>query len=108
MDITYYITEEEKKICDRCCDLICSRHCAVYRKAEERSEQMTDRVKFMEVVKASGMKTYEVAAGLGMSTQSLYNKLGNATEFTQAEIAKFREMFPSIDTKTFNEIFFAH
>ena len=70
--------------------------------------QMTDREKFMEVVKASGMKTYEVAAGMGMSTQSLYNKLGNTTEFTQAEIAKFREMFPHVTTKAFEQIFFAH
>lgn len=69
---------------------------------------MTDREKFMEVVKASGMKTYEVAAGMGMSTQSLYNKLGNTTEFTQAEIAKFREMFPHVTTKAFEQIFFAH
>lgn len=69
---------------------------------------MTDREKFMEVVKASGMKTYEVAAGMGMSTQSLYNKLGNTTEFTQAEIAKFREMFPNVTTKAFEQIFFAH
>lgn len=68
---------------------------------------MTDRQKFMEVVKASGKKTYEVANELGMSPQSLYNKLGNATQFTQAEIAKFREMFPEVDDKTFNEIFFA-
>lgn len=69
---------------------------------------MTDREKFMEVVKASGKKTYEVAAEMGMSPQSLYNKLGNTTEFTQAELAKFREMFPEVDTKIFEQIFFAH
>lgn len=68
---------------------------------------MTDREKFMAVVKENGMKTYEVASALGMSPQSLYNKLGNATEFTQAEIARFRDLFPSIDAKTFDAIFFA-
>lgn len=67
---------------------------------------MTDREKFMEVVKAHGMKTYEVAAQMGMSPQSLYNKLGNATEFTQVEIARFRDLFPGVDTKTFEQIFF--
>jgi len=69
--------------------------------------QMTDREKFMEVVRLYGKKTYEVAADLGMSPQSLYNKLGNATQFTQAEIARFRDLFPEVDTKTFEQIFFA-
>lgn len=69
---------------------------------------MTDREKFMAVVKESGMKIYEVASALGMSPQSLYNKLGNSTMFTQAEIARFRDLFPSVDVKTFNDIFFSH
>ncbi len=68
---------------------------------------MTDRTKFMDVVKASGKKIYEVAAELGMSPQSLYNKLGNATQFTQAEIAKFKKLFPDVSEKEFNQIFFA-
>ena len=42
-----------------------------------------------------------------MSPQSLYNKIGNATEFTQSELAKFREMFPDVTDDEFNEIFFA-
>lgn len=29
-------TEEEKRICERCDDLICSKHCAIFRKEEER------------------------------------------------------------------------
>ena len=29
-------TEEEKKICEGCCDLICTRHCPIVRKEEER------------------------------------------------------------------------
>ena len=33
-----YRTEEEKKICERCDDLICSRHCVIYRKEQEREE----------------------------------------------------------------------
>lgn len=34
-----YRTEEEKKICERCEDLICTRHCPIYRKEEERREE---------------------------------------------------------------------
>lgn len=76
-------------------------------KLKKGEMQMTDREKFMEVVRLYGKKTYEVAADLGMSPQSLYNKLGNATQFTQAEIARFRDLFPEVDTKTFEQIFFA-
>ena len=32
-------TEEEKRICERCDDLICSKHCAIFRKEEERKEK---------------------------------------------------------------------
>lgn len=40
MNTYEYVTESEREqICDRICDdLICSRHCAVYRKALERQE----------------------------------------------------------------------
>ena len=68
---------------------------------------MTDRTLFMAVVSDHGRKIYEVAAGLGMSPQSLYNKLGNARSFTAPELAKFREMFPDVDSDTFDSIFFA-
>lgn len=67
---------------------------------------MTDRVKFMEVVNGHNKKIYEVAAGLGMSPQSLYNKLGNTSAFTAPELAKFRELFPDVDSDTFDSIFF--
>lgn len=68
---------------------------------------MTDSTKFREVTKRNGKKFWEVAAGLKMSPQSLYNKLGNACEFTQAEMAGFREMFPDVDDQEFKAIFFA-
>lgn len=67
---------------------------------------MTDREKFMEVVRLYGKKTYEVATEMGMSAQSLYNKLGNVTEFTQAELLRFRDIFPEVDNETFEKIFF--
>ena len=67
---------------------------------------MTDKSKFMNVVNDSGKKIYEVAAGLGMSPQTLYNKLGNTTEFTQSELAKFRELFPNVSDDDFKAIFF--
>ena len=68
---------------------------------------MTDRNAFMEVVNKSNKKIYEVAAGLGMSPQTMYNKLGNISEFTTSELAKFRNMFPEVDDETFKKIFFA-
>ena len=34
-----YRTEEEKKICECCCDLICTKHCPIVRKEEERKEK---------------------------------------------------------------------
>lgn len=67
---------------------------------------MTDRTLFMAVVTDHNKKIYEVAAGLGMSPQALYNKLGNTSNFTAPELAKFREMFPDVDSETFEQIFF--
>lgn len=68
---------------------------------------MTDRTEFMAVVSNHGKKIWEVAAGLGISPQALYNKLGNVSSFTAPELAKFREMFPDVDSDTFEKIFFA-
>ena len=61
----------------------------------------------MEVVINNGKKMWEVAAGLGISPQALYNKLGNTSPFTAPELAKFRAMFPEVDSETFDSIFFA-
>lgn len=69
---------------------------------------MTDRDAFMKVVNESGKKMWEVSSGLGISPQALYNKLGNVTQFTQSEMAKFKAMFPNISDKTFESIFFAN
>lgn len=68
---------------------------------------MTDYQKFQNVIKRNNKRFWEVSAGLGMSPQSLYNKIGNATEFSQSELAKFREMFPDVTDEEFKEIFFA-
>ncbi len=68
---------------------------------------MTDREKFMEVVELYGRKMYEVSAGLGMSAQTLYNKLGNVSDFTASEMSRFKDMFPEVSDETFQEIFFA-
>lgn len=67
---------------------------------------MTDRSAFMDVVNEHGKKIWEVAAGLGMSPQTLYNKIGNTSSFTAPELARFREMFPDVDSDTFDKIFF--
>lgn len=66
---------------------------------------MTDTSKFREVVRISGIPMYKVAEMLGITPQSLYNKIGNATEFTQSEMAKFREIFPDVTDEEFNQIF---
>jgi len=68
---------------------------------------MTDRKAFMDVVNLYGKKIYEVSTALGMSPQSLYNKLGGVSEFTTSELAKFRKLFPEVDDATFKKIFFA-
>jgi len=68
---------------------------------------LTDREKFKAVIDRNGKKFYEVSAGLGMSPQSLYNKLGNTTDFTQTELNRFRALFPDVNDKEFKEIFFA-
>lgn len=33
-----YRTEEEKRICERCDDILCSRHCVIVRREQERQE----------------------------------------------------------------------
>ena len=68
---------------------------------------MTDRSKFYEVVRKHDLKIYEIAVKMGMSPQSLQNKLGNAYPFTQIEMAKFREIFPDVTDEDFKAIFFA-
>ena len=74
---------------------------------KENKERMTDRNKFNEVVKAHGAKVYEVACLMGMSPQSLQNKLGNVYPFTQIEMSKFRDIFPDVTDDDFKQIFFA-
>ena len=68
---------------------------------------MTDRSKFYEVIKSHDVKVYEVAVRMGMSPQSLQNKLGNTYPFTQTEMAKFRSIFPDVTDEDFKSIFFA-
>ena len=68
---------------------------------------MTDSKKFNEIVKRHEMKVYEIATALGMSAQTLYNKLNNCTEFSQTEMAKFRNIFPDVTDDEFKAIFFA-
>lgn len=67
---------------------------------------MTNREKFMAVVNRNGKKVYEVAAFMGMSPQSLYNKIGNTHKFTAFEIKRFRELFPDVTDEEEKEIFY--
>lgn len=66
---------------------------------------MTDTVKFREIIKEANIPFYHVAKLLDITPQSLYNKVGNATEFTQGELIKIREIFPKMTDKQFKEIF---
>lgn len=68
---------------------------------------MTDSNKFRAVIVRNGLKFWQVSSMLGISPQSLYNKIGNATQFTQSELAKFREIFPDVTDDEFYQIFFA-
>lgn len=69
---------------------------------------MTDALKFRAVVARNGVKMWQVSAGLGISPQALYNKLGNKTSFTQIELMQFREMFNDVTDEEFKAIFFAN
>lgn len=66
---------------------------------------MTDTEKFREIVKEANIPFYRLASLLGMTPQSLYNKVGNATEFTQGELIKIREIIPKMTDEQFKEIF---
>ena len=66
---------------------------------------MTDASKFRELQKASGLAFYRIAELLGISAQTLYNKVGNYTEFTVSELVKLREIFPNMTNEEFNETF---
>lgn len=68
---------------------------------------MTDALKFRAVVARNGVKMWQVSAGLGISPQALYNKLGNKTPFTQIELMYFRDMFKDVTDEEFKAIFFA-
>lgn len=74
---------------------------------KEKDNKMTDRNKFTEVIKSHNAKFYEVACLMGMSPQSLQNKLGNLYSFTQIEMSKFRDIFPDVTDEDFKQIFFA-
>lgn len=83
------------------------RHYTRTTKERRETKRMTDRAKFYEVIRRNGKKVYEVACEMGMSPQSLQNKLGNAYPFTQTEMSKFRSIFPDVTDEDFKSIFFA-
>ena len=66
---------------------------------------MTDATKFREHQKRSGLAFCRIAELLGISAQTLYNKVGNFTEFTASELVKIREIFPNMTDEEFNETF---
>lgn len=67
---------------------------------------MIDIAKFNDVLTASGYKKSHIANMLGITKQSLSNKIYNKTEFKSNEARKIKELL-SLSDKDFVEIFFA-
>ena len=67
---------------------------------------MTDIERVNKIIDESGIKREKVAADLGMSTASLYNKTHGVTDFTLPEATDFCNYFHIDDPKDRSEIFF--
>lgn len=66
---------------------------------------MVDTAQIRDIIKASGMKAKFVAKVLGMSPQSLHNKLSGRTEFKVGEMQAFCKLFELTETQR-KSIFF--
>lgn len=67
---------------------------------------MTDSVKLEYLLKKAGITKTEYARQLGISLQTLYNKLNNISEFKQAEITATCKLL-GLNYSERDEIFFA-
>ena len=66
---------------------------------------MTDTCKLEALIKENGYTKKFIAKSLNISEQSLYNKINNATEFTQSEIGSLMSLL-SIHLHEMRVIFF--
>ena len=67
---------------------------------------MTDSVKLREYMQQSGFKLSFIASKIGISVQTLLNKIEGKTEFKASEIKKLCELL-HIGLSGMQEIFFA-
>jgi len=63
--------------------------------------------KLKSAIKSSGIKMTVVSSLIGISRESLYNKVERKTEFTASEIAKLSSVL-GLSTETRDEIFFGN
>ncbi len=61
--------------------------------------------KLKEAIKSSGITMTMISSRIGMSRESLYNKIEKKTEFTVSEIVKLSEIL-GLSTERRDEIFF--
>ena len=62
-------------------------------------------IKLKEAIKHSGITMTMISSRIGISRESLYNKIEKKTEFTVSEIVKLSEIL-HLNTETRDEIFF--
>ena len=64
-----------------------------------------NEAKLKEAIKSSGITMTMISSRIGMSRESLYNKIEKKTEFTVSEIVKLSEIL-GLSTERRDEIFF--
>lgn len=67
---------------------------------------MTNTAQLKNVIRESGMKKTYIAKEMGITNQSLHNKLSNRREFKASEIIKLCDLL-SISNEERDHIFFA-
>lgn len=66
---------------------------------------MTDEKLLNEAIKASGLKKEYIASALGVTIQSLRNKISGRTEFTAPEVSELANIL-NLNAKSVDRIFF--
>ncbi|WP_312644015.1 hypothetical protein [Hydrogenoanaerobacterium sp.] len=69
---------------------------------------MTNTVKLRTKVKASGLKYWNIAKQMNLTTYGLQRKIDNMSEFKSSEIAKFCEILGITSLEEKENIFFAN
>ena len=77
------------------------------KKANGRSEKMTNTALLKDLINKSGLKIGFIADYLGISRQLLWRKINNLSPFNQYEIDKLCEILKITNLKVKEAIFFA-